>query len=109
MHITEPAIQVLGFTPVIPAAAGYLARKGVCRSLRGWSYAPLLGRLVAAIVWGCGAAASLTAFGIPVAITVPIAATVLTVVVLGLATAFAGGLIRPAPVSAPRPSLLVGG
>ncbi|MFE3543593.1 hypothetical protein ACFXK0_11520 [Nocardia sp. NPDC059177] len=109
MHVTEPAIQLLGFTPVIPAAAGYLAREGVGRSLRGWPYAPLLGRFVAVIVWGCGGLASLTVLGIPVAITVPIAATVLTVVVLVLAIAFAGGLIRPAPVAVPSRSLLVGG
>lgn len=66
-------------------------------------YAPLLGRLAAAIFWGCGSVAGLTVLGIPTAITVPIALTVLTVVTVVLAAAFAGGLIKPAR----RPGLSV--
>ncbi|MEU3012785.1 hypothetical protein [Nocardia asteroides] len=108
MDVTEPAIQLLGLTPVIPAAAGYAARAGVNRVLRS-PYAPLLGRFLAAILWGCGGMASLTVLGIPTAITVPIALTVLTVVVAVLALAFAGGLIRPAPAREPGRGLIIRG
>ncbi|WP_280305417.1 hypothetical protein [Nocardia neocaledoniensis] len=99
MNVTEPAIQLLGAIPVIPAAAGYLAREGVGRTLRRWPYAPLFGRLVAVFVWGAGGLATLTVLGIPTAITIPLAITVAAVVLGTLAVAFAGGLIRPAPVS----------
>ncbi|WP_446225743.1 hypothetical protein ACTWPB_12120 [Nocardia sp. IBHARD005] len=44
--------------------------------------------------------AALTVLGIPTAITVPIALTVFTVVIVMLTAAFAGCMIRPAP----RPS-----
>ncbi|MET9211762.1 MULTISPECIES: hypothetical protein [unclassified Nocardia] len=108
MDVTEPAIQLLGMTPIFPAVAGYLAREGVVRSLRRSPYAPLLGRLVAAFAWGCGGLASLTVLGIPAAITVPIALTVLTVVLAILAIAFAGGLIRPAPVTGRGPGVPAG-
>lgn len=109
MDVTEPAIHLVGMSPVIPAVTGYFAREGVGRAMWRSPYAPLLGRLVAAIVWGCGGLASLTALGIPAAITVPIAATVATVVGLTLAIIFAGGLIRPAPVAGSRAGVPVGG
>ncbi|MFC8385221.1 hypothetical protein [Nocardia sp. NPDC057272] len=86
---------------VIAASAGYSAQSRISRAWRRSPYAPLLGRLAAAIFWGCGSVAGLTVLGIPAAITVPIALTVLTVVIVMLAAAFAGGMIRPAP----RPSL----
>lgn len=103
MHVTDPAVQLLGMNPIFAAVAGYAAQTGVVSALRRSAYAPLLGRLTAALIWGCGGVASLTVVGISTAITVPLALTVLTVVVAMLALAFVSGLIRPAPVTAPLP------
>ncbi|MFD3746468.1 hypothetical protein [Nocardia sp. NPDC058633] len=104
MQVTDPAVHLFGLSAVIAAGARYSARTRIvgawCRS----PYAPLLGRLAAAIIWGCGTVAGLTVLGIPTAVTVPIALTVLTVVVAMLAAAFASGMIRPAP----KPSLSTG-
>ncbi|MGW4635025.1 hypothetical protein [Nocardia sp. NPDC004415] len=98
MHVTDPAVQLLGMSPVVAAGAGYSVRRGIAGVWRRWPYAPLLGRLAAAFIWGCGGVTGLTVLGIPAAITVPIALTVLTVVLAVLALAFASGLIRPAPL-----------
>lgn len=101
MQVTDPAVHLFGMSTVIAASAGYSAQSRISCAWRRSPYAPLLGRLAAAIFWGCGSVAGLTVLGIPTAITVPIALTVLTVVIVMLAAAFAGGMIRPAP----RPSL----
>ncbi|MFE9785245.1 hypothetical protein ACFYO7_07695 [Nocardia salmonicida] len=89
---------------VIAASAGYSAQTRIAGAWRRSPYAPLLGRLAAAIFWGCGSVAGLTVLGIPTAITVPLALTVFTVVMVVLAAAFACGVIRPAP----RPGLTAG-
>lgn len=99
MQVTDPAVQLFGLSPVIAVGAGYSARTRIARAWSSSPYLPLLGRLATAIVWGCGSVAGLTVLGIPTAITVPIALTVLTVVLVILAAAFAGGMIRPAPRS----------
>lgn len=103
MHVFESAVQVLGLNPIVAAVVGYAAQRGIGSVLAGWQYAPLFGRLTAAVVWGCGGVASLTVVGVPAAVTVPVALTVLAVVVVMLALAFAGGLIRPARDIAPLP------
>ncbi|MFE1592649.1 hypothetical protein [Nocardia sp. NPDC058705] len=97
MQVTDPAVQLVGMSPVIAASAGYSAQTKIVDAWHRSPYAPLLGRLAAAIIWGCGSVAGLTVIGIPAAITVPIALTVLTVVVVMLAAAFASGMIRPRP------------
>ncbi|MGY0501497.1 hypothetical protein ACWZHB_23660 [Nocardia sp. FBN12] len=97
MQVTDPAVQLFGMSPVIAASAGYSAQTRIAEAWRRSPYAPVLGRLTAAIIWGCGSVAGLTVLGIPTAITVPIALTVLTVVIVVLAAAFAGGMIRPRP------------
>ncbi|WP_410870601.1 hypothetical protein [Nocardia sp. A7] len=97
MQVTDPAVQLFGMSPVIAVSAGYSAQTRIAGAWHRSPFAPLLGRLVAAIIWGCGSVAVLTVFGIPAAITVPIALTVLTVVIVTLAAAFAGGMLRPAP------------
>jgi hypothetical protein len=96
VQVTDPAVHLFGMSTVIAASAGYSAQTRMVGAWRRSPYAPLLGRLAAAIFWGCGSVAGLTVLGIPTAITVPIALTVLTVVTVVLAAAFAGGLIRPA-------------
>ncbi|MFC4375535.1 hypothetical protein ACFO5K_15640 [Nocardia halotolerans] len=101
MHVTDSAVQLLGMNPVIAAGAGYAARTGISTMLRTSPYAPLLGRLLAALIWGCGGMATLTAVGVAPSVTVPLALTVLTVVLLTLALAFAAGLLRPARTVAP--------
>ncbi|MFD3506076.1 hypothetical protein [Nocardia sp. NPDC058666] len=98
MHATDSAVQLLGMNPIIAASAGYSARAGIAEMLHT-PYAAVLGRFTAALIWGCGGVATLTAAGVSTAITVPLALTVLTVVVAALALAFAGGLIRPAPTT----------
>ncbi|MFD3702875.1 hypothetical protein ACFWUP_06975 [Nocardia sp. NPDC058658] len=97
MQVTDPAVQLVGMSPVIAASAGYSAQTKIVGVWQSSPYAPLLGRLAAAIIWGCGGVAGLTVIGIPAAITVPIALTVLTVVLVMLAAAFASGMIRPRP------------
>ncbi|KQY38880.1 hypothetical protein ASD42_11190 [Nocardia sp. Root136] len=104
MQVTDPAVHLFGMSTVIAASAGYSAQTRIAGAWRRSPYAPLFGRLAAAIFWGCGSVAGLTLLGIPTAITVPIALTVLTVVIVMLAAAFAGGMIRPAP----RPGLTAG-
>jgi hypothetical protein len=97
VQVTDPAVHLFGMSAVIAASAGYSAQTRTSGAWRRWSYAPVLGRLAAAIFWGCGSVAGLTVLGIPAAITVPIGLTVLTVVIVVLGAAFAGGMIRPAP------------
>ncbi|MFC4125664.1 hypothetical protein [Nocardia rhizosphaerae] len=104
MHLSDPAVQLLGMNPVVAAAAGYTARRGVASVLRRSPYAALLGRFTAALIWGGGGVATLTAVGVPVAVTVPLALTVLTVVVAVLVLAYAGGLLRQVPVGSSLPT-----
>ncbi|MFC9968469.1 hypothetical protein [Nocardia ignorata] len=97
MHVTDSAVQLLWANPVVAAGAGYTARSGVTGLLRHRPYARVLGRFVAAFLWGSGGVAALTALGVPLGLTLPLALTVLTVVALTLTLVFAGGMIRPAP------------
>ena len=94
MHATDSAVQLLGISPIIAASAGYSAQ-GRIAGIWHTPYAAVLARFTAAVIWGCGGVATLTAIGVSTAITVPLALTVFAVVVLALALAFAGGMFRP--------------
>lgn len=104
MQVTDPVVHLFGMSTLIAASAAYSAQAGIAGAWRRSPYSPLFGRLAAAIFFGCGSVAGSTVLGIPAAITVPIALTVLTVVLVVLAAAFAGGALEPAP----RPGLSPG-
>ncbi|MFC6014065.1 hypothetical protein [Nocardia lasii] len=94
MHATDSAVQLLGISPIIAAGAGYSAQTRIA-GIRHKPYAAVLARFAAALLWGCGGVATLTAIGVSASVTVPLALTVFAVVMLALALAFAGGMFRP--------------